>query len=97
MSDHDSSHNQSSPSQMGTQQGDMSSETSEEKTFEQALEQLQEVVKRLNQPELPLDEAMKIYERGVRLAHHGRSLLSQAERQFESLRNNLGDGDEPSS
>ena len=67
-----------------------------EVTFEQALGQLQEVVQRLNQPELSLDEALKIYERGVRLARHGRALLSQAERQFESLRTNLGDGDEPS-
>lgn len=66
-------------------------------TFEQALGQLQEVVHRLNQPELSLDEALKIYERGVKLAHHGRVLLSQAERHFESLRTNLGDGDEPSS
>jgi hypothetical protein len=33
----------------------------------------------------------------VKLAHHGRVLLSQAERHFESLRSNLGDGDEPSS
>jgi len=67
-----------------------------DQTFEQALEQLQEVVQRLNQSELPLDEALKIYERGVKLAHHGRTLLSQAERHFESLRSNLGGGDEPS-
>lgn len=66
-------------------------------SFEQALGQLQDMVQRLNQPELSLDEALKIYERGVKLAHHGRVLLSQAERQFESLRTHLGDGDEPSS
>ena len=96
MSDHDptspatpSSSTASQPAQPELQLGDVS--------FEQALGQLQEVVQRLNQPELNLDEALKIYERGVKLAHHGRVLLSQAERHFESLRSNLGDGDEPSS
>ena len=81
---------------LGSQGDAPAPQITDEISFEQALTQLQEVVQRLNQPELSLDEALKIYERGVKLARHGRALLSQAERQFESLRTNLGDGDEPS-
>ena len=65
-------------------------------SFEQTLGQLQEVVQRLNQADLPLDEALEIYDRGVQLARHGRTLLSRAEQRVSHLRGALGGGDEPS-
>jgi exodeoxyribonuclease VII small subunit len=58
--------------------------------FEQALHELQGIVQRLNQPELNLDEALKLYERGVHLAKHGRGLLEQAENKIDELRSTLG-------
>ena len=57
--------------------------------FEQALHELQNIVQRLNQPELNLDEALKLYERGVHLAKHGRGLLMQAETKIDHLRGTL--------
>lgn len=65
-------------------------------SFEQTLGQLQEVVQRLNQADLPLDEALEIYDLGVQLARHGRALLSRAEQRVSHLRGALGGGDEPS-
>jgi exodeoxyribonuclease VII small subunit len=65
-------------------------------SFEQTLGQLQDVVQRLNQADLPLDEALEIYDRGVQLARHGRTLLSRAEQRVSHLRGALGGGDEPS-
>lgn len=65
-------------------------------SFEQTLGHLQQVVQRLNQPDLPLDEALQIYQRGVELAARGRELLTQAERQVSSLQGTLRGGDEPS-
>lgn len=58
--------------------------------FEQALHELQGIVQRLNQPELNLDEALKLYERGVHLAKHGRGLLEHAENKIDELRGTLG-------
>jgi len=61
--------------------------------FEEALGELQQIVGRLNQAELPLDEALALYDRGVRLAAHGRELLKRAEQRVAQSRGD-GGGDE---
>ena len=55
---------------------------------------LQQIVGRLNQQDLSLDEALELYERGVHLARHSRDLLSQAETRVTHLRQSLGDSNE---
>ena len=68
--------------------------TSDSPKFEEAMNHLQQIVGRLNQQDLSLDEALELYERGVHLARHSRDLLSQAETRVTHLRQSLGDSNE---
>jgi len=53
--------------------------------FEQALGELETVVDRLEHGELPLEEALKQFERGIELARACESSLRQAEQRVEIL------------
>lgn len=53
--------------------------------FEQALADLEAVVERLEHGELPLEESLKQFERGVQLARSCQDLLKQAEQKVEIL------------
>jgi exodeoxyribonuclease VII small subunit len=53
--------------------------------FEQALGELETVVERLEHGELPLDEALKQFERGIELARGCQDALKQAEQRVEIL------------
>ena len=53
--------------------------------FEGALEQLEGLVERLESGELPLEEALRDFERGIRLSRRCSELLERAERQIDEL------------
>lgn len=53
--------------------------------FEKSLTRLEEVVKRLESPELSLDEAMKLFEEGVKLSRDCQKQLEEAEGRVEIL------------
>jgi len=53
--------------------------------FEQALAELQAVVERLQKPDVPLEDALKLYKRGTELAQRSETLLVQAELQVQQL------------
>jgi exodeoxyribonuclease VII small subunit len=53
--------------------------------FEKSLARLEEVVKRLEQPNLPLTEAMKLFEEGLQLAQQCQKQLQEAEGRVEIL------------
>ena len=53
--------------------------------FEQALSDLETIVERLEHGELPLEESLKQFERGVQLARSCQELLKQAEQKVEIL------------
>ena len=53
--------------------------------FEQALAELEGLVERLERGDLPLDEALKIFERGVALTRHCQSSLQAAQQKVEIL------------
>ena len=61
------------------------SDTTPVDTYEQLYTQLQEVVARLEQGELPLDETLRLYEQGVRLAASCQRLLDGAELRVQAL------------
>jgi len=74
--------------------------TPEEPRFEQAISELEQIVARLGQPHINLDEALSLYERGVKLTQRGRSLISDAESRVQQLRQSLtqpntGESDAP--
>ena len=53
--------------------------------FEQALGELESVVEKLEHGELPLEEALRQFERGVELARACQGALKQAEQRVEIL------------
>ncbi|MFN3199819.1 MAG: exodeoxyribonuclease VII small subunit [Bradymonadia bacterium] len=57
--------------------------------FEHVIRELQGLVDRLESGNLPLDEALALYERGVHLANQGNTLLEGAERRVEELQKDL--------
>jgi len=53
--------------------------------FERSLARLEEVVRRLESPQLTLDEAMKLFEEGVQLTRECQKQLEEAEGRVEIL------------
>jgi exodeoxyribonuclease VII small subunit len=53
--------------------------------FERSLSRLEEVVRRLESPQLSLDEAMKLFEEGVALSRECQKQLEEAEGRVEIL------------
>ncbi len=59
--------------------------TSKVPDFEQALTELEALTERLERGDLPLDEALKLFERGVALTRHCQSSLQAAQQKVEIL------------
>lgn len=53
--------------------------------FEEALKELEETVRRLDQGDLPLEESIALFQRGVELARHCERLLEEAELKVHEL------------
>ena len=53
--------------------------------FEEALQKLEAIVAKMEEGELPLEEALKAFEEGVRLAKFCTGKLDEAERKVEKL------------
>lgn len=54
-------------------------------SFETALTELESIVTRLESGDLPLEDALNQFERGVQLARQGQSKLQQAEQRVQIL------------
>lgn len=64
------------------------SNISDVESYEMLYGQLQAVVNRLEQGDLPLAEALMLYEQGTRLAAACQKLLDHAEMRVQELRSN---------
>lgn len=53
--------------------------------FETAIEELEQLVEQLENGDLPLDEALKSFERGIALARVGQTKLNDAEQRISIL------------
>lgn len=62
-----------------------------EKTFEQHMGELEKLVQKLEQGEVPLDEALKAFEQGMKLVAASKAQLAQAELKVEQVMNAQGD------
>ncbi|CAG8998159.1 MAG: Exodeoxyribonuclease 7 small subunit [Candidatus Celerinatantimonas neptuna] len=69
----------------------MAAKKPENMSFEESLHELEQLVRKLEQGELPLEQAMKHFERGVALAGAGQKKLEQAEQQIKILKQNDAD------
>ena len=56
-----------------------------ELSFEDAIQRLQEIVEQLESEGQPLDESLKLFEEGVRLARHSQARLETAEKKVQEL------------
>lgn len=56
-------------------------------SFEQAMGRLEEIVTRLEKGECDLDESLKLFEEGAKLAHSCNDMLDQAEQKVMLLLN----------
>lgn len=70
-------------------------EGAEQVDFEQSLEQLEQLVERLEQGDLPLEEALAAFERGVKLTRECQAALRAAEQKVEILLREAGPDGEP--
>jgi exodeoxyribonuclease VII small subunit len=61
--------------------------------LEKSLEELESLVNRLENEELPLAEALKEFERGVKLTRECQTTLKEAEQTVEILLKKTTDGD----
>jgi len=56
-------------------------------SFEAALTELEQIVTRLESGDLPLDDALGEFEKGIQLARQGQQQLQQAEQRVQILLN----------
>ncbi len=61
-------------------------------TFEALYKRLEDVALRLEDGNLPLDEAVTLYEEGMRIAQQCSVLLTTVEQRIETLRDAYEDG-----
>lgn len=55
------------------------------KTFEESLDQLEAIVRKLEDGDLPLEESLELFEKGVKLSRECKERLVRAERRIEVL------------
>ena len=54
-------------------------------TFEQAIQQLKAIVDRIEQGEIPLQDSLEQYEKGMALIKHCRDILQKAQKRIEKI------------
>ncbi len=55
------------------------------KTFEESLDELEQIVGKLEEGDMALEESLTLFERGVKLSRDCRDRLTKAERRIEVL------------
>ena len=56
-----------------------------EKTFESSLAELEDIVAKLENGDMPLEESLALFEQGIKLSRDCRDRLTKAERRIEIL------------
>jgi len=53
--------------------------------FEESIKQLKEIVERIEQGQIPLQDSLEQYEKGMALINHCRGVLQKAEKRIEKI------------
>lgn len=56
-------------------------------TFEEAYEELEKIANRLSTGDVSLEEALKLYEEGIKLSNQCSKALEDAKQKIETLKN----------
>jgi exodeoxyribonuclease VII small subunit len=59
-------------------------------TFEQSMQELETLVTKMEQGDLPLEDALQSFERGIQLARHSQQKLKDAEQKVQILTSQNG-------
>jgi len=59
-------------------------------TFEQSMQELETLVTKMEQGDLPLEDALQSFERGIQLARHSQQKLKDAEQKVNILTSQNG-------
>jgi len=54
--------------------------------FEKKLEEAKKLLEKLNDPEIPLYEAMQTYKKGVKLLEEASKMIEEAKLQFQEIK-----------
>ncbi|MFQ6609804.1 MAG: exodeoxyribonuclease VII small subunit [Fidelibacterota bacterium] len=54
-------------------------------SFESSIERLNEIIRKLEEGNIPLDDTLKIFEEGIMLTQHCRKQLDEAEEKVKTL------------
>jgi exodeoxyribonuclease VII small subunit len=65
----------------------------EKLSFEQAIKELTGIVGRIEQGEIPLQDSLEQYEKGMALIKHCRTILQKAEKRIEKISKDEKSGD----
>jgi exodeoxyribonuclease VII small subunit len=63
-------------------------------SFEEALDRLNDIVKRLEDGDVPLEESMKLYEEGMRLGTLCKGIVREAEERMKRLTEEIAEKEE---
>lgn len=63
----------------------MTKKQDKETSFEETIKQLEAIVTQLENGDLPLDEALNEFEKGINLARSGQKQLNEAEQRIQIL------------
>ena len=66
------------------------SQKAESLTFEQSMQELETLVAKMEQGDLPLEDALQSFERGIVLARHSQQKLKDAEQKVQILTSQNG-------
>lgn len=58
---------------------------SQSQTFEKKLAELNSIVDKMEQPEMGLEESLKLYEKGIALTRECQKIIDQAEQKIAKL------------
>ncbi|MBU3003239.1 exodeoxyribonuclease VII small subunit [Paraglaciecola arctica] len=59
-------------------------------SFEQSMQELETLVSKMEQGDLPLEDALQSFERGIKLARHSQQKLKDAEQKVQILTSQNG-------
>jgi exodeoxyribonuclease VII small subunit len=65
----------------------------EKLSFEQAIKELTSIVGKIEQGEIPLQDSLEQYEKGMALIKHCRTILQKAEKRIEKISKEEKSGD----
>lgn len=63
----------------------MTNNETKTRSFESSLEALEQIVRQLEEGDLPLEKSLELFEQGIRLSRECQERLGQAERRIEVL------------